>query len=66
MMFDDCCFGRYATESTMVRFTKIAMLLSEKTVRDVALRFRWMTVSNSVTLVDTTKRGYMIERGNFE
>lgn len=34
---------KYASESTMVRFTKIAMLLSEKTVRDVALRFRWMT-----------------------
>ncbi|CAA7400386.1 unnamed protein product [Spirodela intermedia] len=34
---------KYASEPSIIRFAKIAMLLSEKTVRDVALRSRWMT-----------------------
>uniref|UniRef100_A0A803Q214 Uncharacterized protein n=1 Tax=Cannabis sativa TaxID=3483 RepID=A0A803Q214_CANSA len=32
----------YASESTIIRYAKIAMLLQNKTVRDVALRVRWM------------------------
>lgn len=50
-----CCFGsllsvengfvhRYASEPTIVRYAKIAMKMKDKTVRDVALRCRWMTV----------------------
>ena len=38
-------FCRYASESILVRYAKIAMKLKDKTVRDVALRCRWMTVS---------------------
>jgi hypothetical protein len=38
-------FCRYASESNLVRYAKIAMKLKDKTVRDVALRCRWMTVS---------------------
>ncbi|KAF8388608.1 hypothetical protein HHK36_027285 [Tetracentron sinense] len=33
----------YASESNIVRYAKIAMQLQDKTVRDVALRCRWMT-----------------------
>eukprot|EP00262_Sarcandra_glabra_P021102 TRINITY_DN8717_c0_g1_i1.p1 TRINITY_DN8717_c0_g1~~TRINITY_DN8717_c0_g1_i1.p1 ORF type:complete len:310 (-),score=49.52 TRINITY_DN8717_c0_g1_i1:222-1151(-) len=33
----------YAAESTIMRYIKIAATLREKTVRDVALRCRWMT-----------------------
>ncbi|CAH9075338.1 unnamed protein product [Cuscuta epithymum] len=33
----------YAKESNIVRYAKIAMQLNDKTVRDVALRCRWMT-----------------------
>lgn len=32
----------YATESTIARYAKIAVLLKNKTVRDVALRYKWM------------------------
>lgn len=39
-----CC--RFASDSTLVRYAKIAMQLKDKTVRDVALRCRWMTVSS--------------------
>ena len=35
---------RYASEPTIVRYAKIAMKMKDKTVRDVALRCRWMTV----------------------
>ncbi|KAM0985968.1 hypothetical protein ACFX13_013430 [Malus domestica] len=35
--------AKYATESNIIRYAKIAMLLQNKTVRDVALRCRWMT-----------------------
>ena len=41
----DYCFYRYASEPTIVRYAKIAMKMKDKTVRDVALRCRWMTVS---------------------
>ncbi|KAF4350209.1 hypothetical protein CsatB_026643 [Cannabis sativa] len=34
--------AKYASESTIIRYAKIAMLLQNKTVRDVALRVRWM------------------------
>nr|XP_019703524.1 uncharacterized protein LOC105038612 [Elaeis guineensis] len=39
--------NKYASESTIVRYAKIAMQLKEKTVRDVALRCRWMTKKES-------------------
>ncbi|XP_022771607.1 uncharacterized protein LOC111314471 isoform X2 [Durio zibethinus] len=35
--------AKYASDSTIVRYAKIAMQLKDKTVRDVALRCRWMT-----------------------
>ncbi|XP_077227690.1 uncharacterized protein LOC143860761 [Tasmannia lanceolata] len=35
--------SKYASESNIVRYAKIAMELQDKTVRDVALRCRWMT-----------------------
>ncbi|KAG9138561.1 hypothetical protein Leryth_012897 [Lithospermum erythrorhizon] len=34
---------RYATQNNIVRYAKIAMHLKDKTVRDVALRIRWMS-----------------------
>lgn len=37
---------RYASETNIVRYAKIAVLLHNKTVRDVALRCRWMNVSS--------------------
>lgn len=39
-----CC--RYADEPSIMRYIKIAATLRDKTVRDVALRCRWMTVSS--------------------
>ena len=36
---------RFAMETNVVRYAKIALQLPNKTVRDVALRCRWMTVS---------------------
>ncbi|KAE8663257.1 hypothetical protein F3Y22_tig00112989pilonHSYRG00053 [Hibiscus syriacus] len=38
--------AKYASDSTIVRYAKIAMELKDKTVRDVALRCRWMTKEN--------------------
>ncbi|RRT46355.1 hypothetical protein BHE74_00033761 [Ensete ventricosum] len=38
---------RHASESSLIRYAKIAMLLPNKTVRDVALRCRWMTKKES-------------------
>ncbi|XP_020532722.1 uncharacterized protein LOC105628422 isoform X2 [Jatropha curcas] len=35
--------SKYAAESNIIRYAKIAMQLQNKTVRDVALRCRWMT-----------------------
>ncbi|XWS36647.1 hypothetical protein CRYUN_Cryun20dG0103100 [Craigia yunnanensis] len=35
--------AKYASDSAIVRYAKIAMRLKDKTVRDVALRCRWMT-----------------------
>lgn len=44
------CIGRHAgLTNSLVKYIKIAALLNEKTVRDVALRVRWMTVSVSFT-----------------
>ncbi|CAA0833279.1 Protein of unknown function (DUF3755 [Striga hermonthica] len=34
---------KYSSETSIVRYAKIAVLLKNKTVRDVALRCRWMT-----------------------
>ncbi|KAL3824273.1 hypothetical protein ACJIZ3_020302 [Penstemon smallii] len=35
--------AKYANEPNIIRYIKIAALLHDKTVRDVALRCRWMT-----------------------
>ncbi|CAN8260133.1 unnamed protein product [Cochlearia groenlandica] len=35
--------SKYASEPTIVRYAKIAMKMKDKTVRDIALRCRWMT-----------------------
>ncbi|KAI3461767.1 hypothetical protein Pfo_018430 [Paulownia fortunei] len=35
--------AKYASETTIVRYAKIAQALRDKTVRDVALRCRWMS-----------------------
>ncbi|CAI9762891.1 unnamed protein product [Fraxinus pennsylvanica] len=35
--------AKYAAESNIIRYAKIAVQLKNKTVRDVALRCRWMT-----------------------
>lgn len=35
--------AKYTTESNIIRYAKIAVQLKNKTVRDVALRCRWMT-----------------------
>ncbi|KAL5232363.1 hypothetical protein ABZP36_031139 [Zizania latifolia] len=37
----------YAADATVVRYAKIAMTLPDKTVRDVALRCRWMAKKES-------------------
>ncbi|XP_064956175.1 uncharacterized protein LOC103979385 isoform X1 [Musa acuminata AAA Group] len=39
--------ARHASESSIIRYAKIAMSLPNKTVRDVALRCRWMTKKES-------------------
>lgn len=38
---------RYANEPNIMKYIKIAASLPDKTVRDVAMRCRWMTVSIS-------------------
>lgn len=40
-----CYNCRFAYDSNIVRYAKIAVQLNNKTVRDVALRCRWMAVS---------------------
>lgn len=35
---------RYADETSIMKYIKIAAILQDKTVRDVALRCRWMMV----------------------
>ena len=37
---------RFSDEPSIMRYIKIAATLRDKTVRDVALRCRWMTVSS--------------------
>ncbi|KAJ4963483.1 hypothetical protein NE237_023422 [Protea cynaroides] len=39
--------AKYASESNIVRYAKIAMQLQDKTVRDVALRLKWMKKKES-------------------
>jgi hypothetical protein len=41
---------RYASDAPVIRYAKIAMKLPDKTVRDVALRCRWMNVSNKCSI----------------
>lgn len=43
--YDDIIFCRVASDPPLLRYAKIAMLLKDKTTRDVALRVRWMIVS---------------------
>ncbi|KAJ4961118.1 hypothetical protein NE237_021028 [Protea cynaroides] len=40
-------FVRYADEPSIMRYVKIAAMLPDKTVRDVALRCQWMTKEKS-------------------
>lgn len=40
-----CFDDRFANEPSIMKYIKIAASLRDKTVRDVALRCRWMTVS---------------------
>lgn len=46
---------RFASESNIIRYAKIAMQLKNKTVRDVALRVRWMTVSIDILILGTSR-----------
>uniref|UniRef100_A0A251SJY5 Uncharacterized protein n=1 Tax=Helianthus annuus TaxID=4232 RepID=A0A251SJY5_HELAN len=47
---------RYADESGMIKYVKIASTLRNKTVRDVAIRCRWMACfTNMRNLADKTK-----------
>ncbi|XP_039125740.1 uncharacterized protein LOC120261812 [Dioscorea cayenensis subsp. rotundata] len=39
--------AKYASDASLIRYAKIAMELQDKTVRDVALRCRWMTKKES-------------------
>ena len=38
------CICRYGSEPSIMKYIKIAAILRDKTVRDVALRCRWMMV----------------------
>jgi len=42
---------KYANEPNMMKYIKISSSLRVKTVRDVALRCRWMSVSNGVCVL---------------
>lgn len=44
--------SRYAGENGMMKYIKIAAMLHRKTVRDVALRCRWLAVSYLCVLDD--------------
>nr|CAB3487505.1 unnamed protein product [Digitaria exilis] len=43
----DELLAKYASDAPVIRYAKIAMKLPEKTVRDVALRCRWMNKKES-------------------
>ncbi|MBA0736314.1 hypothetical protein Gogos_009877 [Gossypium gossypioides] len=45
---------KYTSDSTIVRYAKIAMQLKDKTVREVALRCRWMTEKGTDTSAKST------------
>ncbi|KAF5207068.1 Histone h2a deubiquitinase [Thalictrum thalictroides] len=47
---------KYASETPMVRYARIALLLNDKTVRDVALRCRWMTESGKRRKEDVSRK----------
>lgn len=55
-IFFEIC--RYADEPSIMRYIKIAATMREKTVRDVALRCRWMLVSSSHT--EMVSFGYLM------
>ncbi|KAG8067761.1 hypothetical protein GUJ93_ZPchr0005g14779 [Zizania palustris] len=60
-----CCVGffvGYAADAVVVRYAKIAMTLPDKTVRDVALRCRWMAEKAS----DSSTKGpsHLVSRPN--
>ncbi|PPR97077.1 hypothetical protein GOBAR_AA23592 [Gossypium barbadense] len=48
LRFERVIFPRYTSDSTIVRYAKIAMQLKDKTVREVALRCRWMTFDSDI------------------
>ncbi|GER57323.1 hypothetical protein STAS_35129 [Striga asiatica] len=56
--------AKYASESTVVRYAKIAQALSDKTVRDVALRCRWMNAESCTkdSAEQRAERGRIKER----
>lgn len=54
-------YDRFADEPSILRYIKIAATLRDKTVRDVALRCRWMTVSTSILL--NTSVYYVLDLG---
>nr|GMD85403.1 M-phase inducer phosphatase-like isoform X1 [Ipomoea batatas] len=61
------CLVKFAYDSNIVRYAKIAVQLNNKTVRDVALRCRWMAVSFTLDkLIDpasTTSSNLMVQPG---
>ncbi|KAK2651253.1 hypothetical protein Ddye_018742 [Dipteronia dyeriana] len=49
--------SKYASDPMLARYAKIAMQLKDKTVRDVALRCRWMNETITISLMkEETKR----------
>lgn len=50
------CMHSYADEPNIMKYIKIAATLRDKTVRDVAMRCRWMTVSSSFLKADNVFR----------
>ncbi|XP_076881969.1 uncharacterized protein LOC143530271 [Bidens hawaiensis] len=53
--------SQYASESNIIRYAKIAVQLQNKTVRDVALRCRWMFKRD---ISKTRKEDYTLTRKN--
>ncbi|KAI3828978.1 hypothetical protein L1987_03091 [Smallanthus sonchifolius] len=55
------CLSQYASESNIIRYAKIAVQLQNKTVRDVALRCRWMFKRD---ISKRRKEDYILARKN--
>ncbi|GFY99464.1 histone H2A deubiquitinase [Actinidia rufa] len=53
---------KFASEQNIVRYAKIAMQLKDKTVRDVALRCRWLTEKNTDPM--TKSASHAVNRSN--